>query len=841
MSIAKFIQTQVLIPRLKKTGVLVVYDPNKVYREVCLEFKDDPLRKIIDTSKSSIISREKALDCFQELGKSNGNLEGMLVYVPAEPPMTDEEKQNDPFSIYTVCGSMFPDGDGDEYMNICIKAKPNHATEIRRIFNENANPSFEVIDAIGNGKGWPNLQAILGMKSANEILYALMAPSEEHKTKLNSQDSWVSEAKDLFSTCLGLKLITRGKTWNSIADELWRFILFSEFVFDLPVTLPDALENVPCSKKEARPIIDGLCDRLRNDSRIQALYLDRAEAIERDLYLPQHCKDIKDLGNRDTFPFEERCFLKLALLALKENNTDKVRTIIKGHMDSVWSGKGESQVQWGLVKAALSLGEVCEDLGRQLPEHTNSMEHLVKFYVAHLREADRLQREFEQSISNYIDAHGEMGEVIESTRDQYRRLASKAQDVFIRHFEKIGWPPIGMLSNNDVFDQKVASKLSESGKKVAFFLVDALRYELGVALEKELAEDWQVEIEPAFAQLPTVTNIGMASLLPKASKDLVISKKDNKPVPVLAEKTLTNVNQRMEVLRGIYGQRFQEMTLSNFKKTKKLDGTADLLVIRSVEIDSQLESSPESTLNMIHDSLKRIRFACHKLQKMKFQNIIIATDHGFFLNTHTEAGDVCSKPSGNWVNVHDRLLMGNGSENSSNFCISSEKLGVRGDYPQISGPRGLVPYRSGVSYFHGGVSLQECLVPVLTLRLGEEKSEYRQLSVNLSYRNGAKKITTYLPVFDVVWDQKSPTIFGSDSDFEIILEAHDKKGNVVGEAKAGGPVNPATGTISLRPNDPIKVTLKMQEGYEGSFVVKTMDPNTLKTYAKIDLKTDYNI
>ena len=36
-------------------------------------------------------------------------------------------------------------------------------------------------------------------------------------------------------------------------------------------------------------------------------------------------------------------------------------------------------------------------------------------------------------------------------------------------------------------------------------MVDALRYELGVALEKLLAEDGPVELQAAYAQLPTIT------------------------------------------------------------------------------------------------------------------------------------------------------------------------------------------------------------------------------------------------------------------------------------------------------------------------------------------------
>ena len=66
---------------------------------------------------------------------------------------------------------------------------------------------------------------------------------------------------------LGLKLKTRAKALSSISDELWRFLLFSEFVFDMPGKLPEALTNVPRAVTEAKPLVEDLCDMLRNDRR----------------------------------------------------------------------------------------------------------------------------------------------------------------------------------------------------------------------------------------------------------------------------------------------------------------------------------------------------------------------------------------------------------------------------------------------------------------------------------------------------------------------------------------------------------------------------------------------
>lgn len=836
-SIKEFIKDQVLLPRLQKNVILIVYDPELRYYELCQELASDTI-EVIDASKNSIESRENALKTLNALGNPRTKLKGMLVYVPAKAPLTDEEKQRDPFALYTVCGSLFPEHDGDEFINICLRAKSDYSTEIRRIFNENPNPTFAVIDALSDGKRWPNLQATLRVESARDIIFALLVPSDAQKKELEKQETWVSEAKDLLSTCIGLNLITRSKKWFSIADELWRFLLFSEFVFDLPEELPNTLKNVPRAPEEARPLIEDLCDQLRNDYRKQALYIEKAEAIEKELDLPKHCSSLRNLGTLDTFPFEERCFFEQAIDALMRDNPDSVRSILKDHSNSVWVGKGESQAQWALIRAALNLCEACGDSERQLVNNARNMDALIDHYIVSLREVDRLQREFEQAVGDYIDDHTVMEPVIKQGRKCYRRLMSKVQNIFIRNLETSGWPPVGRLSNTDVFDKLVGSKLQESGRKVAYILVDALRYELGVSLEKQLSEEGKVELKPAFAQLPTITNVGMASLLPGARQTLSLEKDEKAIIPVVGGVKLKNVAQRMEFLKQRYGERFYETTLFNFIRNKtELFPHTELLVLRSVEIDNDLERSPERTLGLVHENLKRIRVAINKLEKLGFTDVVIATDHGFFLNTDSEAGDICTTPAGNWINIHDRFLLGNGKADSSNFVLPAENVGIRGDFAQVAGPRNLVPYRAGELYFHGGASLQECIVPTISIKFSTKVLDNRKPSVELTYRNGASRITTRLPVINV--ELKAKDLISYNTDFEILLEAQDKEGNVVGEAKAGGQVNLTTGTITLKPGDRLQVTLKMQPEFEGKFSVIAMNPINLVEYCKIDLETDY--
>ncbi|MCC6282600.1 MAG: PglZ domain-containing protein [Saprospiraceae bacterium] len=838
--IASYIKDHSLLPRLRQSGVLVVYDPERRYHALCLGLANEQT-KVVDTSESSILGREQALATLAAVGTSKAGVQQLLVYVPALPPRSDDQKQRDPFALYTACGAVFPDGDGDTYLSLCLKAKPDQATEIRKIFDQNPNPDFAVIDALGAGAGYPILRALLGVESASGILYALMAPSESQENALRDREDWVAEARDLFQHSLGLKLSTRGKTLASIGDELWRFLLFSEFVFDLPEALPESLGAMPKAPDAARSVVEALCDRLRNDARSRDRYIQKAEAAEQELQLPQRCQHLHDLGVRDTFPFEERHFLERAVDALLAENLDAVRGILGHRRHSVWASRGDSRVDWDLISTTLRLVETADDCARELPQHSRNLETLTDFYTSRLCQLDRLHREYEQARLDFTLDRAVPERLEDFARQQYRQVAAAAHDLFIRFVEQGEYPLPGRLSSTQVFDKKVGPSLQASGRKVAYILVDALRYELGETLEKQLSDEGQVELHAAFAALPTATKVGMVSLLPGGST-LNLKKQAGDLQVCLGDTPIGTVPQRMDVFRQRYGQRFAETTLQDFVQSRqKIDPAVDLLVIRSTEIDQQMETAPDQALSQVFSSLKRIRLAINRLRKEKFQEVVVATDHGFFLNLNPPPGDVCTKPTGTWVNVHDRLLLGDGAAASTHFLAPASRLSIRGDFNQVAGPRGLVAFSKGVSYFHGGLSLQECIVPVLSVRLSAPAAPEGRLKVQLSYKNGARRITTRFPVIDVALELISNDLFAQENYFELYMEAYDGKGKLVGEAKRSDPVDPATGILALKANRSVQVTLRMEDDFEGKFTIKAIDPKNQATYDSLSLETDYTV
>jgi hypothetical protein len=845
ISIEQYIKNDIIEKRLADTSVMVVYDEAKRYQALCLELASEQCQ-VIDVSAGNLHSRQKAMNALANL--SSGKQ--LLVYVPKAAPMEEEDKQKDPFALYAVAGCVFPDPErsGDNYIDICIQAKADQATEIRELFSQNSNPSFDVINAIGGGVNWPTLQTALSAEGATNLLFKFMVANSDTQTKLAAESSWIPEIQNLVSRSLGLTLRTKQNSWSAISDELWRFVLFSEFVFDLNESIPASLEEVPIAKSSAQPVVDELGNNIRKHADYQELYIDRATAIECELKLESICTSITKLGQRDTFPFEEKCYLKQAIQALLTDDGDLTRKIVSEHANSVWSANSDSQVNWELVKSSQRLLETCNDLERELPTFSKNQTDLIEFYQSSLRRADQLHREFEQAVNDCSEVEDLMLGVIDLVRKHYRDLIESVQLKFTHFVNSVGWPPQGFMSNTQVFDSKVEPLLKNGGNRVAYLMVDALRYELGYELNKQLVEDADSQLSVAFATLPSITPVGMASLLPGAYDKLSVHLDEGKTKPLFDDKPVADVSLRMGVFSAQYGDRFQEMPLKDFvkmAKKKTISSNVELLVLRSTEIDSYFENHPEDAPAMMQRELKQIRQAVNKLQTQGFQKVFIVTDHGFYMNNAQEAGDVVSKPDTTWKVEHQRILLGNGNLDSHHYNLTAEQAGIKTDITRFAGPRSLAPYRRGMLYYHGGLSIQECLVPVIEITLKQNSMKSTKIaSVSLNYKNGAKRITARFAVIELRLENLSVDFFGKTEDLytaDILLEAHSGK-KVVGEARPGEYVNAATGTVTLEPNKAIKVTLKMDPEFEGKFKVKVIDPVTNSILGvALDLETDYAV
>ncbi len=824
--------------RLEQCTCLVFYDPEERFREVVQSLEDAGCR-VIDGSRSTILGREQAMEDWRRLGESPDGFQYMVVYLPIPKPRSDTGRRKNPYQPLAIGGGEFPDKDGDDYQALCRQAKPDFQQQVDQLFQAGV-PDFDTVDAIDSGMNWPKLRNILDAESPTEIVVGLLSPTEAQRKAMEGDSAWHAEFKEFAATVLGLALKTLSREWQPVRRELARYVLFSEFARDLPVDLPPELKDVPHAEAFHADLIRKICDTLRTSERHQIVYIEMANQAASELDIENLCADIKDFGGRDTFSFEERTFLRQFIASAEEGDVDQARRIAAFRMNSIWAREADRQILWTISERALDLCSQVEAIKGEWKKETDSLSSLFSCYTERLRHLDTLHRVLEQAVN---DAYGDLGVVagfVEESRRRYLKLAEEVQDRFVSLVEKEGWPPAGCLRQTQVFGKLLAPGLEER-QRTALILIDALRYELAVELRARLTEDYPVELHATAAQLPTVTSVGMAALMPEAEGNLRLIRKNNDLIPVIGNREVKDPPDRFKAIQSLYGDRCAMMDLDKFlKKKPEFSRTVQLLVLKTQDIDDLGTHLASDAARFIPSVLKRIPAAIGKLKQLGFQLVVLASDHGFILLDEQEAGDTVPKPAGDWVHVKDRYLLGSGSAGIGTVALDAGHVGIRGEVDTLVVPRSFGTFNRTSPFFHGGLSLQECVLPVLCVRTKKTRTlkEGRPPKLNLSYKGGTTHtITTRRPMIEIVLFQEQMDYYGADA-LEFQLEAYSR-GKIVGEAASCSYLDASTNFIRIQLGQAIKVPLRMDDDFEGDFEVRAVAPKTQANFATLKLKTNY--
>lgn len=824
--------------RLVESDTLIIYDPLGLYREIVLDLNSDQCT-VVDGSKSTIVGREAAMSAWQLLSVDKSGHARLVVYLPLPAPRTDAQKQNDPYVIFGFNGGIFPRGDMEEYQALCRQACPDQVTKVDALFADGI-PDFATINNVIAGTAtWPKLKTMLGVESAKETLCCFLVPTSECRNALDADMSWQAEMRKFLQANLGMSLKTKSVKSVTMAEEIWRFLLFSEFVFDLPESLPESLMQVPRAEGGTETLVYSVCDSLRGTDTTQLAYMERADRVAEDLKLFERAAHLSDLGERDTFAFEERLYLGLFSKAAMANDLELAGRISTQRKQSIWvKQNGDRQQLWTIADRALQVTIKANDLEPMLKGSAENAASLFDFYCTHFRVLDSLHRAFEHAV---VDVFGELDcldELVSIARQTYRKLVESLQSYFLQSVECEGWPISGKLRQTAVFNAHLIPS-REQGHRVALFMVDALRYELAAELEKELSERFVTNLTPVCAQLPTVTSVGMAAILPGSENDLSLTVVDGKLIPHIGNHVVTDPESRLSVVKEYYGDKCMMVDLDVLINKKKLSvpKTIDLLMVKTTDIDSIAETKPVEASRFMPRLLKKIMAGVRKVESLGYDVAVLVTDHGFILWDEFYQGDKVGKPDGDWVWSKDRALLGKGSPTADVLVLDTAAVGIPTDAVHYAVPRSLGTFTSGKSYSHSGLSLQECVVPFLSVTLtgGSPTEVSEKPELTLTYKGQQSgSITTRRPMLELALHQMG--LF--EESMEFALEAFDGK-TLVGETAVGQYVNDATGLITMQPGQAIKVPLKMEDDFEGSFIVRASDPETGVVYASVNLQTNY--
>jgi hypothetical protein len=831
MRIADYIREQVLESRLKQKQALVVYDAAGRYRDIALSLDSEKVR-VIDASESIIEAREYAMEALMGRGTQPEKKPYVLVYVPTAPPADEDARCGDYFSALAEAGDWFPKSDGDSYLELCLQAKPDFGTRVRELFAGGV-PPFEAVDAIGDGGGqFPRLKTELGCESNAEILVTLLVPHEGQEAHLKFGGSCRKESLDFLSGIISFQPKKATASWSIIQSELWRYVLFSEFVFDLPEAPPDSLSTVPTAPRDTVDLVNRVCASLREGARTRPFYIEESEKVAAELALEKEMAGVRDLGLRDTFSFEERSFLAGYIDALRAEDFARAETIANARKDSIWVQESDRQLLWTLAERLLELLRGMADFNRELDEAKIDTAGLISFYTGRGYRLDQRYRYFEETLTEIDHDSEDLDQLVEDCRQSYRGCVDRLQRKFITAVKASGWPAPGLPAAGGLFDSKIKPLLADKGAKVAVLWVDALRYELAVALNEALSGTHKTALQAVCGALPSITPVGMASLLPDAASKLNLRKKGDKLVPHLGDRPLPGASERVAVLAGEYGDRFLDVSLDELIKNRLTKTTQDrfshkaLVLVRYHRIDQHGEGHAPDLFRMIKSHTDNLLKAVRRLADLGYNDIFLFTDHGFMVFPERHYGNKATKPDGNWVLAKERVLAGSGVENPETVRFTAQELGVAGEVEHLVFPKTLATFTEGVLYYHGGLSVQECVIPALHIRSdAAEPGAEPSWELRLAYRGKTSGVaTTRRPMIEIA--AFSEDMFQQDISFSLV--AIGPTGEIIGTAASSDFTDKNTGYVALKTGQTAKIPLRLAEEFNGNFEVRAQDPETNK-------------
>jgi hypothetical protein len=534
------------------------------------------------------------------------------------------------------------------------------------------------------------------------------------------------ELRDLIEMRLGLSTDPDASLAELRARTL-RHVLVHEFRSDLACDVPTTLSMIPAPSNSAQ---QDRCTQVARALRERhgAEYEALADQVEAELGLASAGLDPAALGVIDTFRFEERQLLAHCGDRIVAGDHGGALEVVEARHRSFWVDRDvDRQSQWEALRRLAELGQRIDAVRKAMGKVGVSPSSWVRAYAddGGWHELDRGYRQLESHIALMTD-DPEAEQALGLVRKGYETLLRKMADGFSRAFQDADWTIDDILHQTQIYPDAVEGQPG----KVAYLLVDAMRYEMGAELARHLDSAQDVSLRPAVTALPSITPVGMAALLPGASASFSVVESQGHPAARIGSTDLLGSKERTDYFKA---QRPDSVDLTlgdllgkTVSKARKAIGNANLVVVRSQEIDAVGETGDgllfrQATAVLVGNLAKAIK----KLARAGVERFVVTADHGHQFSLRKGEDMRTDNPGGAKVAVHRRCWIGRGGTTPPGTVrLQAADLSYESDLEFVF-PLGLGVFKAGggLRFHHGGFSLQELIVPVLSLRMPAPETE----------------------------------------------------------------------------------------------------------------------
>jgi hypothetical protein len=509
-----------------------------------------------------------------------------------------------------------------------------------------------------------------------------------------------------------------------------RHVLVGEFVLDLKGDRPPSTALVASPKNvEQEKLLRQTADAFRRGHAHQ--YEAMADQIEAEFQLSSAGVTAERLGSIDTFRFEEKSLLSHAGLLVADGRFAEAADVVATHARSFWADRdARRQQQWEACGRMGVLGQEVARVRAALPPASAGPSVWFRGYTnlqsgpqSGWFRVDTLYRQLQSHLASMADVP-DSESAQHAVLNAYDELAGEMTARFMAAIKAASWQvPGDVLRQPQVFDE-IVSKPTSDGSPVAMILADSLRYEMGVELAAWFNDAKSIEVKAAAAAIPTITPIGMAALLPGASRSFDVVDGGERVGAKIDGKVMTGLKDRMIFLQGkVPGSKDIELdqllAITGAQLKSRLHGVK-LLVVRAQEIDEVGENAHAILARQVMETaVSNIARGIRKLAQNGVSRFVIVADHGHIFGRAKDEAMRIDPPGGQTVELHRRCWIGRGGVTPSGTVrIAAAELGHDSDIDLVF-PVGTGVFKAGgdLAYHHGGLSLQELVVPVIVLEL----------------------------------------------------------------------------------------------------------------------------
>jgi len=357
--------------------------------------------------------------------------------------------------------------------------------------------------------------------------------------------------------------------------------------------------------------------------------------------------------------------------------------------------------------------------------HIDSIKDGIKKYTSNWYEIDQLYREYIYAVrrSKQATFFKNLNQMIEGHyNNTFLKPLNNNWQLVVD--EVLQWDKTGINMQRHFYGDFVEPILGQNAK-VAVIISDALRYEIGEALCKRIKSEgrFSSEINAMLGMLPSYTQLGMAALLPNQTLEiqgvgtvfvdgLSSAGKDNRS-KILAQKL-------PDASRVLLAADLVAMTR---EEGRALFRENQVVYIYHNQIDAVGDklADEQRTVDAVASTIEELSDVIKKLTNANFTRVLVTADHGF-LYQHQEIDEsdfaITDIKGEKIYSRNRRYVVGENLEKQQSFKhFSAEEAGLTGDY-EIMIAKSINRLRlsgAGIRFVHGGASLQEIVIPVISI------------------------------------------------------------------------------------------------------------------------------